>query len=82
MRQSGELLRRIGRIACPVLVIHGDADPHPIEGVVEPLRRLRDFHIVVLERCGHTPWQERYAAEPFYAQVEQQLAEPSDQSVL
>jgi len=77
MRASGELLARVGRIRCPVRAIHGDYDPHPASGVHDPLSRaLADFRMVLLRRCGHTPWVERHAAEEFYRQLEELLREP------
>jgi pimeloyl-ACP methyl ester carboxylesterase len=74
LRRDGELLRAVSRVACPVLAIHGDYDPTPVEGVREPLERCGvDLRLVVLERCGHEPWRERHAAEAFYALLEDEL---------
>ena len=68
MRERGELLALAGRIHCPVVAIHGDYDPHPAEGVRAPLSAaLDDFHFILLEKCGHTPWIERQARDTFYA---------------
>jgi len=67
LRASGELLELGKRVACPVVAIHGDHDPHPAEGVEGPLSKvLRDFHFILLRRCGHAPWIERQAKEEFY----------------
>ena len=56
LRTSGELLALGTRIECPVVAIHGDCDPHPAEGVREPLSRiLPDFRFITLENCGHKP---------------------------
>ena len=75
MRVRGDLVALGPRIRCPVLGIHGDFDPHPGSGVREPLENvLADFRWVELEHCGHTPWLEREAAEPFYAVLEAELA--------
>ncbi len=67
LRKTGEL-RRIGRaISCPVVAIHGDYDPHPAEGVKIPLSSiLKEFHFVLLKKCGHTPWIEKAARDEFY----------------
>ncbi|HEY6317558.1 MAG TPA: alpha/beta hydrolase [Acidimicrobiia bacterium] len=74
LRTSGELVALGARIRCPVLGIHGDYDPHPAAGVHEPLAPvLAAFRWVQLEHCGHTPWLERDAAEPFYALLEAEL---------
>ena len=67
LRKSGELPRMGRQIACPVVAIHGSHDPHPAEGVKEPLSKvLQDFRFVLLDRCGHTPWVERFARERFF----------------
>jgi pimeloyl-ACP methyl ester carboxylesterase len=67
LRSSGKLLE-LGRVIhCSVVAIHGDYDPHPAAGVVEPLSRvLKDFRLVPLEKCGHRPWLERSARDRFY----------------
>jgi len=67
MRRSGELLRGARMARCPVVAIHGDSDPSPAAGVAEPLSAaLSEFRLIVLARCGHTPWLERHAKENFY----------------
>lgn len=73
LRRSGELLEIGRKIIYPVLAIHGDYDPHPIAGVVEPLGRvLKDFRYVVLKDCGHEPWRERAAQDEFYDLLKQE----------
>lgn len=75
LRRTGELLQLTRLIECPVVAVHGAYDPHPAEGVREPLARtLRDFRMVVLDRCGHDPWRERQAADTFYALLDRELA--------
>ena len=67
MRDRIELLALGKEITCPVVAIHGDYDPHPVAGVREPLSRvLRDFTFIILEKCGHEPWIEKYARDEFY----------------
>jgi len=67
LRISGEILSLGKKIICPVLAIHGDYDPHLAEGVKDPLSRvLKDFKFILLEKCGHEPWLERYARDRFY----------------
>jgi len=75
MRSSGELLKLGRKIHCPVVAIHGDYDPHPAEGISAPLSTVvSDFRFMLLKQCGHYPWYERYAKEPFYALLKQELA--------
>ena len=67
LRSSGKLLELGREICCQVVAIHGDYDPHPFEGVRDPLSRvLKDFRFILLEKCGHRPWIEREAKERFY----------------
>jgi pimeloyl-ACP methyl ester carboxylesterase len=74
LRSSGELLALAGRLACPVVALHGDSDPHPVAGVQESLARVvKDCRMIVLEKCGHTPWREQYAVEKFYELLEQEI---------
>ena len=74
LRTEGKWLALLKEIACPVVAIHGANEPTPIESVATPLSRtVSDFRMVVIDRCGHTPWHERWAAEPFYAVLEQEL---------
>ena len=74
LRRSGGLLEIGRRIECPVVAIHGDYDPHPAEGVQEPLSAtLEDFRFIPLKNCGHTPWIERQARKEFYRTLEEEL---------
>jgi pimeloyl-ACP methyl ester carboxylesterase len=67
LRKKQILLQMAKAIRCPVIAIHGDTDPHPAEGVNDPLvKQLPDFRFVLLEKCGHRPWVERNAAEEFF----------------
>jgi pimeloyl-ACP methyl ester carboxylesterase len=67
LRISGELLEMGKKIKCPVLAIHGDYDPHLADGIREPLTHvLKDFRFILLEKCGHEPWRERFARDRFY----------------
>ena len=74
LRESGQLLEYGRKIKCPVVAIHGDYDPHPAEGVREPLSRvIADFRFYMLEHCGHSPWKERHAREEFYRILRSEL---------
>lgn len=75
LRSSGKLLKLGKLVKCPVVAMHGDYDPHPATGVIEPLYRiLKDFRFILLEKCGHRPWLERAARDRFYAILRQELA--------
>lgn len=78
LRQSGQLLELGKWIQCPVTAIHGDYDPHPADGVREPLSSVvKNFHFSLLKNCGHTPWRERQARELFFQLLQQELTESS-----
>jgi pimeloyl-ACP methyl ester carboxylesterase len=71
LRENGELLEIGKMIRCPVVALHGDYDPHPAEGVRQPLGEvLTDFQFFLLEDCGHKPWHERRARERFFEILE------------
>ena len=75
LRSSGELLKLGRQISCPVVAIHGAYDPHPHAGVSEPLARtLKDFRLILLEKCGHYPWREREAKDRFYRILKKEAA--------
>ncbi len=74
MRASGELLELGKLIRCPVVAIHGDYDPHPAEGVEQPLKSiLKDFRFILLTHCGHAPWREKEARDIFYKFLDKEL---------
>jgi len=66
LRKRGELLEMGRSVACPVIAIHGDYDPHPAEGVRILSTVIKDFRFILLEKCGHYPWYERQARDSFY----------------
>lgn len=76
LRSTGKLLKFGERIKCPVVAIHGDFDPHPVEGVSEPLKKtLKSFKIMRLPDCGHYPWLEKNAKEKFYKILKEDIEE-------
>ncbi|HEX2548483.1 MAG TPA: alpha/beta hydrolase [Gammaproteobacteria bacterium] len=65
-RQSGALIQLGRQIQCPVVAIHGDFDSHPSDGVKIPLASvIKDFQFILLEKCGHYPWIEKFAKDVF-----------------
>lgn len=64
-----ETLLQEGLIMPKDVVLHGGpgaVDPHSPEGVIQPLRdRNVDIKSYVLDKCGYTPWREKYAREEF-----------------
>ncbi len=74
MRASGYLLEMGRDIRCPVVAIHGDHDSHPAEGVRTPLASvLHDFRFILLDNCGHSPWNEKMARQEFLDRMQAEL---------
>jgi pimeloyl-ACP methyl ester carboxylesterase len=74
LRRHGDLLSMGKHIQCPVVAIHGDYDPHPADGVCQPLSRvIKNFRFILLEHCGHCPWIERAAKDRFYRILAEEL---------
>ncbi len=75
-RETGELMNALKNVQCPIRVIHGDHDPHPVEGVKRPLQ-IEGLNVkcFVLSKCGHYPWRERHAKEAFYQNLEKIINE-------
>jgi pimeloyl-ACP methyl ester carboxylesterase len=62
-------------ITVPVLMVHGDADPHPGRMVEASLRPfITHLEYRELARCGHYPWLELHAREPFFEALRSWLA--------
>lgn len=74
LRNKGGFLELAGSIRCPVVAIHGDHDPHPAEGIREPLSAiLEDFRFILLEKCGHEPWIEKNVRKIFFQLLKNEL---------
>ncbi len=68
-------------ITCPVLMLHGDDDPHPGPATFALLRRyVPQLRYRGFPRCGHRPWAERQARESFLAALAEWLAAPGERS--
>lgn len=75
LQREGIQPSEFAAITGPVLMLHGTADPHPGPRIRDVLReRVPQLEYVELERCGHTPWDERHAREQFFAVLEDWLA--------
>lgn len=65
---QGALGQALSRIHCEVVLVHGDYDPHGIEGIHPFLKSvIPQTRLEWLERCGHYPWIEKFAREEFFA---------------
>lgn len=66
-RADGKILASFKKVRCRLCLIQGECDPHPAEGVIVP---MLENHIkcetYILEKCGHSPFIEKYAKDKFY----------------
>ncbi len=63
-------------IDAPILMLHGDEDPHPGRAISNALRgHVRRLEYVALPECGHEPWRERRARQQFFQVLRAWLAE-------
>jgi len=57
-------------IESPVLMLHGQYDPHPGKMIRDSLiRYLPQLEYHEWERCGHSPWIEKSAREVFFSEI-------------
>lgn len=57
-------------IESPVLMLHGQYDPHPGKMIRDSLlRHLPQLEYHEWERCGHSPWIEKSAREEFFSVI-------------
>lgn len=67
LRTSGKLLTSFKNIKSKIYLIQGQVDPHPVKGVTIPLQENGVLcETYVLEKCGHSPFMEKYAKDEFY----------------
>lgn len=72
--QPGYLKNLFSKISLPILVIHGEYDPHPIEGIRPFLEEcFTDIQFHLLPECGHYPWIERRAQDKFFEIVSSEI---------
>jgi proline iminopeptidase len=51
--------REMAGLRTPLLIVHGDRDPVPLQGSFEWIETLPDARLRVLEGSGHLPWLEQ-----------------------
>ena len=73
--KPGALKKEFSMINVPAVIIHGEYDPHPIDGIRPFLQAcIADVRFHVLAECGHYPWRERRAKDAFYDILRKELA--------
>jgi pimeloyl-ACP methyl ester carboxylesterase len=71
----GYLKKEFSKIDVPTMVMHGDYDPHPIEGIRPFLEScIEDIRFHILPKCGHYPWIERKARDQFFEILHNEVA--------
>ncbi len=74
LRSSGYFINILKNISIPIRIIHGANDPTPITGVVNPIKNnIQDLSWYELQKCGHSPWKERYAKGEFWRIIKSEL---------
>ena len=67
LRTNGKLLSSFKNIKNKIVLIQGETDPHPARGITIPLKENGvECETYILEKCGHSPFMEKYAKEEFY----------------
>lgn len=74
LQEDGTYPAAFAAITSPVLMLHGDHDPHPGAMIRDSLLPfIPQLEYIELERCGHSPWNERHARAPFFHTLESWL---------
>lgn len=67
LRTKGDLLNSFKNIKCRLYLIQGEFDPHPVKGVTIPLQENGvQCETYILQKCGHSPFMEKYVKNEFY----------------
>ena len=68
LQAAGVYPQAFAAITAPVLMLHGDHDPHPGATIRDSLAPyLPQLEYRQLAKCGHSPWTERFARDAFFA---------------
>ncbi len=67
MRSKGVLKHLISQLSCSIHIIHGENDPHPVEGIIVPIENCNvNYRKYILPNCGHSPFNEKEWKDRFY----------------
>jgi pimeloyl-ACP methyl ester carboxylesterase len=70
LQDDGTYPRAFATIESPVLMIHGQYDPHPGEMIRDSLLpHIPRLEYRELDDCGHSPWIEKSARKLFFSSV-------------
>lgn len=75
LQREGTYPAAFGAIGCAVLMLHGEADPHPGRLTAADLRTyIPHLRYEELTHCGHSPWLERRARRAFFTTLDAWIA--------
>ncbi len=78
LQEAGVYPQSFSAITSPVLMLHGDWDPHPGPLIRDGLKRyIPELEYHELPLCGHEPWRERQARERFFSALTEWLLKNS-----
>ena len=70
LQDDGIYPNAFAAIESPVLMLHGQYDPHPGKMIRDSLlRHLPQLEYHEWERCGHSPWIEKSTREEFFSVI-------------
>ena len=62
------------KIECPVVAIQGDFDSNIAEELRDALSSvIKNFKFILLNKCGHSPWVEKYARDEFFKAMREEI---------
>jgi pimeloyl-ACP methyl ester carboxylesterase len=74
LQADGTYPRTFSAVKSPVLMLHGDYDPHPGAMIRDSLKPLiSQLEYQELKQCGHNPWLERHARNKFFSTMKDWL---------
>ncbi len=75
LQELGVYPKKFAAIKSPVLMLHGDYDPHPGKLTKEVLKKyIPQLEYHELKKCGHSPWEEKFARDEFFSILHEWLA--------
>ena len=75
LQREGFYPARFANIGVPVLMVHGDYDPHPGNMIRKSIQTfVPHLQYSELEKCGHEPWREVHARDQFFQLLEEWLS--------
>jgi pimeloyl-ACP methyl ester carboxylesterase len=75
LQNEGVYPASFAAVKTPILMLHGDRDPHPGPETRDCLRAyLPQLEYIELKRCGHYPWLEKSQLDDFFPLLKSWLA--------